>query len=233
VQEQQQQSGWKIIRGNHEDFVIKCGNQTDARSGPLFEMRQSAFWTYEKIDGQIDLLAGWPQQAVCTGPDGGEIRITHASMQGNQENILIDSPVHEISARINPAPAVFCTAHTHHPWIRFQTETLVVNSGSVGTPFDGHICSSYAKLTWKSICPSLAGWRAEIVRVDYDRTQTDRDFRQSDYLEDAGPVARIMYTEWKVARSLWPDWEKQYKADVLAGKVTTDEAVKRFLRSVT
>ena len=108
-----------------------------------------------------------------------------------------------------------------------------MNSGSVGTPFDGHISASYARLTWHRSHGSFGGWRAEIVRLDYDRKQTELDFAQLDYVAEAGPVARIMYAEWQLARSLWPYWEQQYSDSVLAGKIPTDEAVKRFLQDLS
>lgn len=232
VQEKQQNSGWNITRGNHEDFVISCRNPVVAQTSPLLDVHKCAVWTYERVYRQVDVLAAWPQQLKCIGPDGGDIRITHASMQGNQKSIFIDTPVQELRSKINPAPAVFCTAHTHHAWIRFQDGTLVVNSGSVGTPFDGDASASYAQLTWRKNYGSFGGWSSKIVRIDYDRNLTEHDFERSAFLTEAGPVARIMYTEWKLARSLLPHWEKQYREEVLAGTIATDDAVEQFLQNV-
>ena len=170
---------------------------------------------------------------TCTGPDGEEVRITHASMQNNRESIFIDTPERELLRQINPAPAVFCTAHTHHAWIRYHDGTVVVNSGSVGAPFDGYTSASYAQLTWHTNGGSYSGWHAEIIRLDYDRKETALDFHRSGYMLRTGPMAKLMYAEWKLARSLWPHWQKLYLEKVMAGKITTDLAVKRFLQDLT
>ena len=110
VQEQQRASGWKITRGNHEDFVIRCKHPDAARSGPLFEIQKSAFWTYQRLGSLVRVLGTWPEQVTCIGPDGDEVRFTHASMQGNQESIFIDTSVRELRSKIDPR----CFLHRTH-----------------------------------------------------------------------------------------------------------------------
>jgi predicted phosphodiesterase len=68
-------------------------------------------------------------------------------------------------ADLQPAPDTggFAFGHCHRAFIRFVRGVLVVNSGSVGIPFDGDPRPSYALLDVEG-----GGLTASIVRVPYD-----------------------------------------------------------------
>jgi predicted phosphodiesterase len=207
----QRSAGWQVMMGNHEVYVL---NHTHAMSR----------WTWQQMNIQASSLATLPETVDLTGPDGSELRVRHASMRGHQDGIFPHSPVAEVRVQIAPAPAVFCTAHVHVPYTRQVDDTLVVNAGSVGSPCDGDTRASYAQVVWRG-----GRWQARIVRLAYDVAQTDRDFRTSGFLEQAGPLARLVYREWRTARSLVVPWRRQYEPQVAAGVIDEETAVAQFL----
>lgn len=230
--ERQRTNGWQLLRGNHEDFVINMTLPDAPQSGPQLELQLSALWTSKRLNGQIAALQALPASVHLQDAQGGALRFVHASMAGNRDGLHRSASNSTICKQVEPLPSVFCTAHTHWAWMRTLNGTLIVNSGSVGTPFDGDKRAAYAQLTWRQPFASGGSWRAQIVRVPYDRAQTQKDFESSGYLHESGALTSVLHTEWRLARSLWPAWVARFEADVLAERISASEAAAQFLRSI-
>lgn len=216
-------SGWKIIRGNHEEYVLNVVREPGTRPGLEGAVRENVAWTAQQLGDDIAAIATWPAQISLRAPDGGEVRVVHASMRYNRDNILFDTPDDVLREQIAPAPALICVGHTHRPLIRSIDATLVVNAGSAGLPFDDNTRVSYAQLTWD------AGWQAEIVRLDYDRDQAARDYTTSGFMRDSGVIAALIYDEFRTAHPRLSSWVARYKDAVLAGDLTAAESVRDYL----
>lgn len=223
----QEQPGWLVASGNHERYVLLWDDPswTAAADGPEALYSPSS-WTYEQLGTAVDELAALPEVVSLADPAGGELRALHASMRGDRDGIYPETPDAKLAAQIQPAPRLFCTAHTHRPFIRALNGTLVVNSGSAGWTFDGDPRASYARLAWQR-----NRWQAEIVRVAYDRQRAARDFVEDGYYEAGGPLARLMYAEWHAAIALFHLWGAGYEPAVIGGEMTVVEAVEGLLRS--
>lgn len=220
------EDGWLMVRGNHEDYVARWRDPQTERGTALFEIFRSSFWTFRQLNGRALELDDLPPQVEVEAPDGSTVRVTHGTMHGNEDGIYEKTPDDELWQKIAPAPAVFCTGHTHRPLVRELNGTLVVNSGSAGTAFDGDPRISYGQLEWKR-----GGWRAEIVRLEYDRERAARDFTLTGYIEGGGPLVEVFFEEWLQARPMANRWIKQYENAVLAQDITLEQAVTEFLRS--
>jgi hypothetical protein len=212
------------VRGNHEDYVLDFTSPETTSGGPVFEIARSGYWTYQQLNGRVDQLQAMPFQVSFAGPDGREFRVVHASMRSNRDGIFPKTSDGELRQLIAPAPSVLCVGHTHRPLVRHIDNTLVVNVGSVGMPFDGDPRTGYAQLNW------LAGqWRARIIRLAYDREQTVRDFFECGFIPGAGSLADLMLVELQRARSYIHLWGWQYEQSVLAGEISIDASVKAFM----
>jgi hypothetical protein len=173
-------------------------------------------------------LQAMPFQQTATAEDGSEVRVVHASVRGTRDGIFPDTPDTVLAKQIGrPHVPLFCVGHTHWPLIRRLEGTLVVNVGAVGMPFDGDRRASYGQLTWHA-----GQWRAEIVRLPYDWERTERDFRRTGFLDDGGPLAKLMLVELRLARSQLYGWTAAYERAVLAGELTVQDAVDRYLVAV-
>lgn len=224
IHEKVESDGWIILRGNHEDYVL-CHEQSDAPlSGPPFEVHRASYWTFEKVSAMMSVLRNLPLTLSFLDAQGEEVRVTHASMRGIRDGLYPWMPDEKIQKRLGAPPKLFCVGHTHLPFVRQLDDTLVVNVGSAGLPFDGDIRPSYARLAWRN-----GIWTAEIIRVNYDMQTAERDFISTGYLEEAGPLAHLVLLELQHARSQLYQWAKLFQDRVLAGEVTMNQAVEAFL----
>ena len=219
--------GWLPVQGNHETWVLRCGREAP-RSPLEEETRRFADWTYAQVAPRLEAMTGWPDHLCFAGRGGDDwVHVTHGTMSSNREGITTSVPDESLRGKLPPDIALFVTAHTHRPLERVLDGTPILNVGSVGSPFDGDPRGSYALLQWHG-----GRWRWEIVRFEYDRAQTERDFRDSGFIEEGGPLARILYEEWRQARLLMPKWRVGYEAAVLAGELALSPAVDQFLAGI-
>lgn len=224
VQAKQRTADWRVVRGNHEDYLLACDRPDAPRSGPEYELWRFAFWAHDQLNGHLAALQTLPHQFSWTAPDGSEFRVVHASMRNNRDGIYADSSDDVLYQQIAPVPGVFVTAHTHRPLIRRFNDSLVVNVGSVGAPFDRDTRASYGRFLW-----THDGWQSEIIRLPYDVAQTERDYFESGFLDEAGPLAQLMLVELRRAGGLIYRWAKRYQDAVLAEEIDLADSVRELL----
>ena len=220
----QRERGWLLVLGNHEEYVIYHARPRQPIAGPWIQIWGSSRWTYEKLNGDVSALEAMPLRQSWQMLDGSEARVVHASMRGTRDCIFPETPDDVLRQKIAPAPKLFVVGHTHRPLVRAIDQALVVNVGAVGLPFDRDPRASYAQITWRA-----GQWTAEVVRVEYDRAQADRDFDETGFMDEAGPVALLIRDELAQARSNLFEWTRDYEAAVVAGHMTMTESVRRFL----
>lgn len=226
VLDKRESSGWHLLRGNHEDFLLRCGHPDSKLTGPAAEINRFVHFAYQQLNGELEVLHAMPERFSWFAPDSSEFRVIHASMRSNRDGIYSELTDEELQQRIMPPPSLFVTGHTHQPWIRKVNDTLVVNAGSAGAPFDLDWRPSYGRFTWDP----QQGWQAEIARVEYDRTLIERDYVRSGFLQEGGPLAQIMLVELRRARGLISHWSSQYEKAVTDGEISLEESVKRILQ---
>ena len=219
--------GWLPVQGNHEAWVLRCGRE-EPRDALEAQTRRFADWTHEQVRPRLDSLRGWPDHLCFPGEDDDHwVHVTHGTLTSNREGITASVPDERLQGKVPTDVDLFVTAHTHRPLERIVHGTQVLNVGSVGSPFDGDPRGSYARLEWRG-----GRWHWEILRFAYDRDQADRDFRETGFIDEGGPLARILYHEWRLARLLMPRWRTDYEPAVLAGELDLEAGVRDFLRAV-
>ncbi|MCS7087497.1 MAG: metallophosphoesterase [Thermoflexales bacterium] len=228
VQERRAREGWHLLLGNHEEYVLEQAKDEAPLEGPRAEIMRVSRWTLEQLGAEsAQALRALPfsLELAMNGHVRWPLRATHGSMLGTRDGIYPFSTPMEICAKAGaPLPAVFCVGHTHQPLVRDLDVVLVVNAGSVGLPFDGDPRASYAQVTWQR-----DGWHGAIVRLDYNRAQAERDFYETGFLENAGPLARLILRELQLARGQIYSWAQQYEQAVLSGELSLERSVERFL----
>lgn len=222
VQEMEAREGWILLRGNHEDYVIGRADAREPVGHPLHESYLMATWTARVLGARVADLRRLPGRHEVAAPGGSRLRAVHASMRGNRDGVYTFTTDDELALQIAPAPAVFVTSHTHRPLQRRLDDTLVVNTGAVGLPFDGDWRAAYAQMTWRE-----GGWRAEVVRLAYDRARADRDFDVTGCLVDGGPLMALVRLELSTARSQLHRWFDHYQPAVERGEIGMAESVRR------
>jgi predicted phosphodiesterase len=219
--------GWLPVQGNHEAWVLRCGRE-GPRDALEAQTRRFADWTHAQVLPRIESLRGWPDHLCFSSEtDDHWVHVTHGTLTSNREGITASVPEERLRGKVPSDVDLFVTAHTHRPLERVVHGTQVLNVGSVGSPFDGDPRGSYAQLEWRG-----GRWHWEVLRFAYDRDQADRDFRDTGFIDEGGPLARILYEEWRLARLLMPKWRTDYEPAVLAGELDLEAGVRDFLRAV-
>src|SRR3982750_3388825 len=72
------EAGWRILRGNHEEYVLGVVRDPGARPGLEGAVRESVRWTAQQLGDDLALLEALPAQISLRAPDGGEVRVVHA-----------------------------------------------------------------------------------------------------------------------------------------------------------
>jgi predicted phosphodiesterase len=225
VLDKQAKYGWELVRGNHEDYILECDSVNAPTSGPEYEVRQFAHWTYRQLTDYLSVLADLPDSTSVCAPDGSEMRIVHGSMRDNRDGVYSETSDEELREQIAPAPRIFVTGHTHRPLIRYIDGTTVVNIGSVGASFDLDRRLSYGRFTWSA----SKGWDVQLVRLPYDFARLEQDYKTSGFLDEAGPLAQLMLVEHRRAGGLVYRWASRYQSAVLAGEISMEASVQTVL----
>jgi predicted phosphodiesterase len=218
------EAGWLPIQGNHEEWVLNCFHEAPT-SAIDAELRRFTDWAAAQIGAdRAPLLADWADHLCFHGPDGCWVHVTHGSMAGNRIGISQNVPDESLAERLPEDISLFVGGHTHKVHHRMYRGTQIVNVGSVGSPFDRDERASYGRFEFRN-----GRWRTELVRRPYDRAATDRAFDDSGFIDGGGPLARIIYEEWKRADLLIRFWKLRYLEAVLAGEVDLQASVDEFL----
>ncbi len=216
--------GWLPVRGNHEDYVLYC-LANPPQSEPDAELRRFTDWTVRQLGARAGLLDQWADHLCFHAPDGASwVHVTHGTLAGNRDGISASVPDGHLAGKLPADLALFVTAHTHKPLERHYAGLHILNVGSVGSPFDADPRASYARMEF---CDGR--WRTRIMRLDYDRERTERDFHGSGFLEQGGALAPLIFEEWRRARPLMPEWNRRFRAAVMQGRLDAEESVRRIL----
>lgn len=224
ILERQATHGWEVIKGNHEEFVLACADENAGPDDATYQMTQFAHFALAQLNGNAAGLMQLPDLYEWR-PDSGEtLRVVHAAMGNNRDGVYPNTSDEHLREQIDPAPALFATGHTHRPLIRELDGSLIINVGSVGSPFDGDRRSGYGRLELGS-----DGWSAVVRRLPYDYTQIEADYVLSGFLDKGGPLAQLMLVELRMAHGLIFRWASRYETAILEGKLTVAESIRALL----
>jgi predicted phosphodiesterase len=223
---EEQLNGCYILKGNHEEFVLECAQKPFIAGNQRHELRRFAHWTIEQLGTRLQQVRDWHEDLDLIDPDGGELHITHGTRLGKRDGIGQKTAPEKLPAKLGDPKQLFITAHTHQPLVLDYEGTLVVNTGSVGSPFDRDPRAAYGRFTFHA-----GRWNAEIIRLAYDRARTERAYEETGFLEGGGPFARILLAELRQSRGHMAPWMRRYERAVLDGEITVEKAVTDYLKS--
>lgn len=208
--------GWPMLIGNHDDAVLQLG-------APRMEARYAdqkryagLWWTRARLTTvHLARLAALPLEFALTFPDAPPLRLLHGLPGNFFVGFRPDSPGDWAAKHLAPVgESTVVGGHTHVAMVRSIRRWLVINSGSVGAPYDGDPSASYAWLEG-----SRDGWQAEIRRVSYDRAAVEVGYRASG-LAAAGCVLVEMFHRSVMSGLPWVSdfawWLRTQPAEVVA-----------------
>ena len=64
LKEKQLKQNWKIIRGNHEDYVLSHANPNKPITGPAAAIHHASCWTFQLIEMNASFINSLPKLAL-------------------------------------------------------------------------------------------------------------------------------------------------------------------------
>jgi predicted phosphodiesterase len=157
-------------RGNTERWLADAA-RGERSAGVSDELYDNLLWTVAQLGS--DVLRPWTDLPFTLSAAPLALQLYHASAAGDEEGVWPTTPQGEIPALFeqfaDPTVRTFVVSHTHLPGERVAGELRVLNTGSVGFPFDGDTRACYLVLEGE---PGSAAIKAEWRRVVYDRQRT-------------------------------------------------------------
>lgn len=128
--------------------------------------------------------------------DAGQLIGYHGSPRSYHDAIVATTPDDELLQWFGPKPAlVMAGGHTHAPFVRRFRQSLVLNPGSVGLPYEGLSDGRMRNPPWAEYAIVTAdggGLRVELRRTSVDVTQIVLAVQQS-----AMPFATWWLEDWE------------------------------------
>jgi predicted phosphodiesterase len=204
------QLGWPMLIGNHDDAVMQLGS---ARMEPRYAERRhygALWWTRQSLlPRHLLTLESLPVERCLSVPDAPPIRLVHGLPGDFFRGFRPDTPEQwAVSWLDGVAERAVAGGHTHFPMERRFGRWLVLNSGSVGVPYDGDARASYLRLEG-----TPGGWRSEVRRLSYDLRAVEHGFRDSGLAAEGGVMARMFLRSilsgqpWVADYAWWLRWQ--------------------------
>jgi predicted phosphodiesterase len=188
---------WPVIRGNNEYFLLDFNTSRAPATWSDPIQFAPTIWTNQRIDPEVkNKIATWPDTLNLRFDDAPPIQVFHGTPASSWDPIfwtMADTEIENILVNVE-ADFVIC-GHTHLTMDRQVNRWHIFNPGSVGLPFDGIRTASYMILEGDA-----QGWRSSQRRVVFDCEAVLREFEESGYNRDCGPIGRLIVEIHKTAR---------------------------------
>ena len=218
--------GCPVIRGNHERYLFDYGTPRadPAWSSPQFAPLRVA--RAELSSAELAELAALPP--TWADPAWPDLLVVHASLRGDNDSIFPYTPDAQIDPMfpgLDPAVKLIVRGHNHVCSTREWAGRRIVTTGSVGLPQDGNPAAQFLLLERRA-----GDWQIRHRAVRYDLGRTLRRFRDSGYLDHAGPLGRLFYREMETGTHQVVPFLRYYGAARARGvQWTLEEALQHFL----
>jgi predicted phosphodiesterase len=215
--------GCPMLRGNHERYVYHYGTP---HADPLWTTQQFALvrWIAAQfLPEERQAMEQLP--AAIRLPDVPDLVVVHASLRHDKDSVAPYTSDEDLAAMFPDAPErLIVRAHNHLPQIRLWGEKMIVTSSSVGLPLDGNPTAQYVLL---ERCGDRWDIRHQSVRYDLDAAV--KRFYDNGFLDDVGPMGRILLREVATASPQFVPFLRAYHRWAEHEAVPLAAAVDRFL----
>ena len=219
------ESGWTLLRGNHEDYVIRQSQKSRIEDASDYYNRLPARWTADLTRDFVESIKQLPIAITLIGPDKLSITIAHGSPRSNNEGFFPTTPEAKAKEMIgSDPPGLLCVGHSHIPFVRQVNSTLLVNVGAVGFPFDGDRRASFGLIIWDG-----DSWKVEIRRIEYAVERVVEEFGKVNFYEGAGPLSHLIRRELESARPHLTPFEYLFGTPLREGKLSIHTAVGSYM----
>ena len=139
-----------IIGGNADEWVVRGIRDGEVPDASLARMREEREWTVRQlVEEDLDFLAKLPTTHTIWLDEHTSMLLCHATPTNRFPVTLPETPEEELiplyfARAKSEQHLITAYGHIHLPYIRYINGSVLVNTGSVGMPFDRNPMPSYA-----------------------------------------------------------------------------------------
>lgn len=203
------QLGWPTIGGNHEDYLLDFHHRRVPEEWWHEEEWAASRWMAAELSTEtLGFIEALPFTMARPG-----LRLVHGTPESNRKGIgpwTTDPGLLEIFESVDESLLV--CAHTHRPLIRQVGDRQVVNTGSVGLPFNRDPRAQYAIFTLEDGTDDR--WVPELRQVEYDRDEIFAIYDRTGFLAEGGVTAQLLRLELEHASPIlvpFLAWAKHFE----------------------
>jgi predicted phosphodiesterase len=186
--------GWHSIRGNHEDYLLAF-RSGDVPAGWLTaEVWSAARWMAAELSDQdVDDLELMPPSLRPQTMPG--VHLVHGTPESNRDGIGPWTSENRMRRHLDSVEeSILVCAHTHRPLEHRFADGAILNTGSVGLPFNRDRRAQYLLL--EQVGNDI---RAEFRAVEYDLEETVESYEKTGFLAAGGATAQLLLLELRNA----------------------------------
>jgi len=181
------------LRGNHERYVCDLGTErgkpewTQPQFGPV---QAAAAQLGEAARRELAVLPATLQ--LLEAPD---VLFVHGSARNDTDLVFPYTRDDELVPMFAGASERWLIrGHNHYAGVRLWGDRRIITVGSVGLPLDGTPTAQFSLLE-----RGTRDWSLQQLSVPYDVAAAVRRYKESGYLQAAGPMARLFMREVETA----------------------------------
>lgn len=226
VMETLTQSDARLLKGNHDALMHLWADKDAALPQQWFDepFWDALRWVVAQLEQAdwLDFLRDLPLQHHIKIDNAPDILITHGSPRHYREGYSRWMDEHIISEIVEMHPAdIYIGSHTHRPFYHPWGKHVVLNTGAVGTPFNGDPRAQYLILELRD-----DGWHREFRAVPYDREATLALFDSTGFRAAGGVAAQIFYDELKLGIGVYGRFFEETNKEGLAQDFASYDIIK-------
>jgi predicted phosphodiesterase len=168
-----------VIKGNADEWTVRGVRPGEAPEAMRTMMNREREWTAARLEEEdLQYLRGLPTDLELALSESVRVHAFHATPENLFDIVLPEADAATMQTRMMNRKGIrlFVCAHIHLPYVRYIGGRCIVNTGSVGLPFDGLPQASYALVEAEE-----DRFRVTIERVPYDVEQVVKQYRDYDY----------------------------------------------------
>jgi putative phosphoesterase len=167
-----------VIKGNADEWVVRGVQKGEVPEQALEMMNRERDWTVAQLDrADLDYLDKLPLEMNLI-MDGISIHVFHATPESLFDIVLpgVDDELLKSKLMSSKDAQIYMYGHIHKPYVKYINGKIIMNTGSVGLPFDGLAMASYAvvEIVDGNITTS-------IERVSYNIEMVAEQYRKAEY----------------------------------------------------
>ncbi|WP_252311840.1 metallophosphoesterase [Sinobaca sp. H24] len=169
----------KVLKGNADEWITRGIKKGEVPDKALGLMNQERDWALERLtEEDLAYLEKLPTSFLDELEDGIVMHAFHAVPSSLFEVVPADADDEEMLKKLASAEEadIYIYGHIHTPFVRKIGAKTIINTGSIGLPFDGDPRPSFALIRIEN-----GQIDAAIERVEYDKTWVMEQYDAGDY----------------------------------------------------